>query len=139
MAQLGLEELERRQRELKAQLSNVHDMRRGSLVARYRKCGKPSCCCADEQHAGHGPSLSLTWQEGGKTRTKIIPAEAVERTQAQIAEFRRFRRVSRELVEISERICDARLEGEPAEAQATAKKGGSKKSSGSRSSRRSRR
>ena len=139
MAQMGVEELERRQRELKTQLSSVQDMRRGSLVARYRKCGKPSCCCADEQHAGPGPSLSLTWQDAGKTRTKIIPAAAAERTQAQIAEFRRFRRVSRELVEISERICDARLESEPAEAQATAKKGGSRKSSGRRLSRRSRR
>lgn len=109
MAQRGLEELERRQRELQTQLSSVQDMRRGSLVARYRKCGKPRCCCADEQHAGHGPSSSLTWQDGGKTRTKIIPAAAAERTQTQIAEFRRFRRVSRELVEISERICDARL------------------------------
>ena len=139
MAQMGLEELERRQGELKAQLSSVQDMRRGSLVARYRKCGKSSCCCADEQHAGHGPSLSLTWQAEGKTRTKIIPVEAAERTKAQIAEFRRFRRLSRELVEISERLCDARLESESAEAQASAKKGGSKKSSRHTSSRRLRR
>jgi hypothetical protein len=139
MAQVGLEELERRQEELKAQLSGVQDMRRGSLVARYRKCGKASCCCADDSHAGHGPSLSLTWQADGKTRTKIIPVQAAERTKAQIAEFRRFRRLSRELVEVSERLCDARLESEQAEAQATAKKGGSKKSLRRRSSPRSRR
>lgn len=137
MAQMGLEELERRQRELKAQLSAVQDMRRGSLVARYRKCGKARCCCAEARHPGHGPSLSLTWQEAGKTRTKIIPASAVEQTQAQIAEFRRFRRLSRELIEVSERLCDARLASEQAEAQATAKKGGSKQSSRRRSSPRS--
>ena len=100
-------------------------MRRGSLVAGYRKCGKASCGCAAQRHPGHGPSLSLTWQEGGKTRTKIIPAAARERTQAQIAEFRRFCRLSRELIEVSERLCDARLASEQAEAQATAKKGGS--------------
>jgi hypothetical protein len=132
-----LEELERRQGELKARLSTVQDMRRGSLVARYRKCGKPSCCCADEQHGGHGPSLSLTWQADGKTRTKIIPPEAAERTQAQIAEFRRFRRLSRELVEVSEHICDARLESDQAEAQATAKKGGSQRRWRRRSAKRS--
>jgi hypothetical protein len=82
--------------------------------------------------------LSLTWQDEGKTRTKIIPVDAVERTQAQIAEFRRFRRLSHELVAVSERICDARLASEQAEAEATAKKGGSKQSSRPRSSRRSR-
>ena len=139
MAPTRLEELERRRGELKAQLSNVQDMRRGSLVARYRKCGKSRCCCANEQHAGHGPSLSLTWHEEGKTRTKIIPVAAAEQTKTQIAEFRRFRRLSRELVEVSERLCDARLESEQAEAQATAKKGGSKQSSQRRSSRKSRR
>ena len=137
MAQVGLEELERRQGELKAQLSTVQDMRRGSLVARYRKCGKPRCCCAEKAHSGHGPSFSLTWQADGKTRTKIIPQAAAERTKAQIAEFRRFRRLSRELVEVSERICDARLESEPAEAQATAKKGGAQRRWRRRSARRS--
>jgi len=137
MVPMGLEELERRQRELKAQLGAVQDMRRGSLVARYRRCGKASCCCAEQRHPGHGPSLSLTWQDGGKTRTKIIPAHAAARTQAQIAEFRRFRRLSRELLEVSERLCDARLASEQAEAQATAKKGGLKRSSRRSSSPRS--
>jgi hypothetical protein len=139
MAQMGVEELERRQGELKTQLSTVQDMRRGSLVARYRKCGKARCCCAAEHHAGHGPSLSLTWQVEGKTRTKIIAVDAAEQTKAQIMEFRRFRRLCRELVEVSERLCDARMASEPAEAQATAQKGGSKKSSPRKSSRRLRR
>ena len=72
------------------------------------------------------PELVLDVAGGGedaRTRTKIIPAEAVETTRAQITEFRRFRRLSRELIELSERLCDARLEGTKAEAQATAKKG----------------
>ena len=52
----------------------------------------------------------LTWAVEGKTRTRIIPAEAVEETQAQIAEYRRARTLTRELFEVSTQMCDAHLE-----------------------------
>jgi len=106
-------------------------MRSGSLVERYRKCGKPSCHCAATGSEGHGPSWSLTRGVGGKTLTKIIPAgAAVERTRRQIAEYRRFRVLARELVEVSEKLCNAQLAaGEAATEERAAKKGGSKKPS----------
>lgn len=130
-------ELERRREAIKAQLTGLGDLRRGSLVERYRKCGKDNCGCAADSGGGHGPSWSLTWRDEAKTRTKIIPAAAVETTRAQITEFRRFRRLSRELIAISEHVCDARLEGTQAEAQATVKKGGLKTRSRRRSAKRS--
>lgn len=100
------EQLQRRLDELKAELNRVQLMRRGSLVVRYRKCGKSNCYCADAHSAGHGPSFSLTWQENGKTRTKAVPAQATELTKHQIAEYRRFRRLCAELVQVSERLCE---------------------------------
>jgi len=45
---------------LRTQLSGIGDMRAGSLVERFCKCGKPSCHCAGKGSAGHGPSYSLT-------------------------------------------------------------------------------
>lgn len=126
---------------LKQDLAQIRDMRPGSLVGRYRKCGKPSCHCAATGSAGHGPSWSLTREVEGKTVTKIIPAgAAVERTQAQIAEYRRFRALTREVVEVSEELCDAQLAaGEAATEEGVAKKGGSKRRSKPRSSPRSKR
>jgi hypothetical protein len=127
-----------RREALKARLAAVGDMRPGSLVGRYRKCGKPGCHCAQPDSPGHGPSWSLTRQIGHQTKTRIIPAgPAVQRTQAQIAEYRRFRELSRELVEISEQLCDAQLaeeKGAPAEA---AEKRGSARRSKRRSAKRS--
>ncbi len=119
----------RRREALRQELAAVGDMRPGSLVGRYRKCGKPSCHCADASSEGHGPSWSLTRAVGGKTVTKIIPAgTAVERTRAQITEHRRFRGLTRELVEVSEKVCDAQLAaGKAATEEEAAKKGGSKK------------
>lgn len=104
-----LERLEQRRDEIRAELTRIGDLRPGSLVGRYRKCGKPNCHCAREHDKGHGPSWSLTHQVRGKTVTRIIPSSAVDQTQEQIAEYQRLRRLTRELVEVSEGICEAKL------------------------------
>lgn len=103
-------ELQRQRREIQDQLAALGDLRPGSLTPRYRKCGKPTCRCAAEGHPGHGPSWSLTWTVEGKTRTRIIPVEAVEETRAQLAEHRRARELIRKLTDVSAGLCDARLE-----------------------------
>jgi hypothetical protein len=131
------ERLEKRRAELRAELAAVGDLRPGSLVGRYRKCGKPNCHCATDPAGGHGPSWSLTRQVGGKTVTRIIPADGVEQTRQQIAEYQRLRRLTRELVEVSERLCEARLAA-PETAAEAAKKGASRTASMRKSSPRSR-
>ncbi len=135
-----LQGLRRRREELKEKLSAIGDMRRGSLVGRYRKCGKPNCHCASAEAAGHGPSWSLTRDVGGKTATTVIPVgPAVQQTREQIAEYRRFRELTRELVEVSEFLCDAQLKAPEAASDEAAKKGASRRRSKPRSSPRSRR
>ena len=106
--------LRRRQQLLQAVLE-LGDLRPGSLVARYRRCGKPNCHCARPEDRGHGPSFSLTRRVAGKTVTKIIPpGPAVDRTREQISEYRRLRSLVKELVEVSEQICQAKLDASPA-------------------------
>jgi len=110
MPTLPLEALQLKRDQIKLQLSQVGDMRPGSLVERYRRCGKPSCHCAQKGAPGHGPSYSLTHAVRGKTVTHIIPkGPGVERTLAQIAAYRRFRDLVRQLVVVSEQICQAQL------------------------------
>ena len=93
-----------------ARLAQIDDLRPGFLTARFRKCGKPNCHCAQKDSPGHGPSYSLTHRFGGKTVTQVIPqGPAVERAKAQIAEYHRFRNLVRELVAVSEQICSAQL------------------------------
>ncbi len=131
--------LQQRRDQIKTELADIGDLRPGSLVGRYRKCGKPNCHCAGQASVGHGPSWSLTRDVHGKTVTKIIPVSAVPQTKEQIAECRRFRQLTRELVEISEQLCDAKLTASEAALQEEAKKGASKKPSTRRSRPRSKR
>src|SRR5450759_1334913 len=106
----SLSELEAQRERLKLRLSGLGDLRPGSLAERYRKCGKPNCHCAQPGQTGHGPSWSLTHDVKGKTATRIIPEALVPQTREQIAEYRRLRDLTRDLVEVNEKICEVRIE-----------------------------
>ncbi len=129
-------QLEQRRQQLKQASLKLGDLRPGFLAARYRRCGKANCHCAQPGAPGHGPSFSLTRRVGEKTVTKIIPpGPTVEQTREQIAEYHRLRSLLQELVEVSEQICQAKLEAAPAR---RAEKKGSKRRSRRKSSKKSR-
>ena len=101
--------LQERRQELLARIAALGDLRPGSLVQNYRRCGRPNCFCADKQHPGHGPYWLLTRTVKGRTRSQSIPATQVKATQAQIAECRRLRRLVAELIDVSDDLCRSRL------------------------------
>ena len=129
-------QLRHRRDELRAELAQVGDLRPGSLVERYRRCGKPNCHCAGKGAASHGPMWSLTHEVAGKTVTTVIPPSAVEQTRQQLAEYRRFRTLAKALVEASEQLCAAQLRT-PEGASQEAQRGGSRRPLWPRSSPRS--
>lgn len=131
-------ELQQQRDRLREALACVGNLRPGSLVQRHHRCGKPTCHCARKDSPGHGPSWALTRAVNGKTVTKGIPAgSAVQQTREQIAEYRRFRSLIREFIEVSEKLCDARIQLSRAASTEAAEKRGSKRASKRRSSRRS--
>jgi hypothetical protein len=112
---IALRTLREKRDQLAASLAGLGDLRPGFLTIRFRKCGKPNCHCAQKDSPGHGPSYSLTHRVGGKTVTQVIPrGPAVERAKEQLAEYRRFRNLVRELIAVNEQICSAQLREPPA-------------------------
>jgi hypothetical protein len=123
MSHPSLERLEAKSADLKSGLARIGDMRPGSLIETYGKCGKPTCHCAKAGSRGHGPSWLLTRAVHGKTVSKRIPSgPAVEQSKQQVAEYQRFRDLTRELIEISDQICDLRLKDLEGVREAEAKK-----------------
>lgn len=100
--------LERRD-EIRHALAHIGDLRPGSLKSRYRKCGKSNCHCAREGDPGHGPQWSLSRLVKGKMHSRAIPVHALEDTQRQVEECHRLRELTKELIEVSDQICDAQL------------------------------
>jgi hypothetical protein len=104
-----LPDLETRRTELLRSIADLKDMRPGSIVGAVFRCGKPSCHCAQPDDPGHGPNMRLTHKVGGKTVTEALPTPAaVRKAEQEIAEFRRYRELSHELVEVSEQVCRLR-------------------------------
>ena len=129
----SLEALQEKRDQLTESLARLDDLRPGFLTARFRKCGKPTCHCAQKGSPGHGPSYSLTHRVGGKTITQVIPhGPAVERTKAQLTEYRRFRQLVRELIEVSEQICSVKLRQSQTVSATEAKKKPLRRSAGQR-------
>lgn len=101
-----LAHLEAHRSELLTAIAGLQDMRPGSIVGAVRRCGKPTCHCAQPDDPGHGPSLRITHKRRGKTVTEALPTSAaVRKAEQEIAEFRRFQQLSEQLVEVSEQIC----------------------------------
>ena len=101
--------LESRRAELLRALADLKDMRPGSVVGAVFRCGKPTCHCARPEDPGHGPNLRLTYKWHGKTVTEALPTPAaVRKAEREIAEFRDYQRLGRELVEVNEKICRLR-------------------------------
>ncbi len=108
MAQ-SLTELEQQRSLLAAQLTQLGDLRPGSVTGVIRRCGKPSCHCAQPDDPGHGPTLRLTYKVQGKTITQALPTPAsVRKAEREIAEFRKFQQLSRSFLDVSEKICRLR-------------------------------
>lgn len=102
-------ELQLKRSQLAAQLSRLGDLRPGSVTGIVRRCGKPSCHCAQPDDPGHGPTLRLTYKVQGKTISEALPTPAsVRKAEREIAEFRRFQELSRSFLEVNEKICRLR-------------------------------
>jgi len=66
----------------------------GSLSQTHRRCGKPTCHCADGE--GH-PVWSLTFMAGGKKRVERVPDEWVEQIRPLVEEGREFKQAVAEV------------------------------------------
>ena len=71
--------LRKRRQALLRQLPPLDAILRGSLIERYKRCGKPGCKCADGR--GHGPKYYLSVSDPGlRPQMDYVPQECYEQT-----------------------------------------------------------
>ena len=111
----SLAALEANRSQLLQQFLSLGDLRPGSITAVARRCGKPTCHCAQPGDPGHDPQFRLTRRVDGKTLTESFPTPAaLRKAQREVAEFHRLQQLSTELVAVNQQICGLRpLEEQP--------------------------
>lgn len=130
--QQSVDQLEQQRSELYGELAKTGDFRRGNVAENFRRCGKKGCACADPDHPGHGPRHLLTRSIDGKTKsTHLRPGPELEKAQHEVVNYKRFRTLVDEIVDVNEQICDERPlpDAGSAEAVEDGQKRGSKKRS----------
>ena len=82
--------LRRRRQALLRKLPPLDAVLRGSLIKRYKRCGKPGCKCAEGP--GHGPKYYLSVSfPGERPQMDYVPQENLEATRALVANFHEVR------------------------------------------------
>jgi hypothetical protein len=101
--------LEQQRSAVLSRIVDLGDFRSGSITAISGRCGKPECRCHQPNQPGHGPNFRLTRKVKGKSvsETFASPAE-MRKAQREVEAFHRFRELSRELLDVNEKICRAR-------------------------------
>jgi hypothetical protein len=112
-------------------------MRRGSLNERRMKCGQANCACQRDPKARHGPYYTLTQAAGGKTRSRYVAADQLPVLRRQIEAGREFRQQVEAYWDACEQWADGELE--QTRAAEAAEKKGSRRVSGKRSAKSSKR
>src|ERR1700758_3982519 len=95
--------LRRRRAQLLRQMPALDTLLRGSLIERYKRCGKPGCKCADGP--GHGPKYYLSVSYPGlQPQMDYVPQEAYAQTAEFLANYHRAREILEEICEINREL-----------------------------------
>jgi hypothetical protein len=115
----SLLELEQQRSAIFQEMLRLPDFRSGSITPTSGPCGKPNCRCHQPNQPVHGPNFRLTRKAEGKTVTETFatPAE-LHKAQREVEAYHRFRELVQQLLQINEKICQAR----PVEPELTMRK-----------------
>jgi hypothetical protein len=105
----SLNALEQQRSAILSRIVDLGDFRSGSITAISGRCGKPECRCHQPDQPAHGPNFRLTRKVKGKSVTETFASPAdLRKAQREVEAFQRFRELSRELLEVNEKICRAK-------------------------------
>ncbi len=94
---------------IKQELGELGDMRPGSISEQYNVCGNPTCRCKDpKEPKKHGPYYQLSYSHQGKSTSEFVRKEAVSEVREQLDNYRTFKRLSKEWVDLSVKIARLR-------------------------------
>lgn len=107
MAQKSATELRRQRQALLRKLPPLHALLRGSLIERYKRCGKPGCSCVDGP--GHGPKYYLSVSfPGERPQMDYVPQELQPQASEYLGNLQHAREILEQICEINRELLQRR-------------------------------
>jgi hypothetical protein len=97
---------ERRRRQILDEIASLGYCLPGSVVDRTSRCGNPNCRCHSDPQHRHGPYRSWTRKVAGKTVTRNLSNDQLQRYQHWFDNDRRLKALVNELEELSITLVD---------------------------------
>jgi hypothetical protein len=95
----------RKRSRLVARLPDLERLLRGSIVERYKKCGKPGCHCVEDR--GHGPAYYLSVTFGpGKTRSYYVSAKQKKRILKYLENYQKLRELTEQIMSVNRELLE---------------------------------
>jgi hypothetical protein len=89
--------IERRRRKLTAQIAAIDNILPGSINVVMNRCGKHTCACHADPPKLHGPYITWTRKVAGKTVTRRLSPQQLERYKPWFENNRRLQALTAEL------------------------------------------
>jgi len=101
--------LRRRRSKLLRDMPPLERIMRGSLVERFKRCGRPGCHCADGR--GHGPKIYLSVSvSGGRPQMDYVPNARGDEVRDFVDNFNKAREILNEICAINTELLRRREE-----------------------------
>ena len=85
--------LQREIERIKKGLTELGDLRPGSLSRQYNVCGKPGCRCKASPPEKHGPYYQVSYTRKGRSGSMFVRGEQVKRVRQQLKSYTKLRRL----------------------------------------------
>jgi hypothetical protein len=108
-----LQQVRERIAHIRATLNAMDHLCSGTLLRRMKVCGKPSCRCAEDPGARHGPYYEWGHMKGGKLVHRMVSAEQAKILRLAIANYRNAKKLMKAWEAATERLIDAEAPREP--------------------------
>jgi hypothetical protein len=94
---------------IRAALAEIDYLCSGTLLQRTKLCGKPTCRCAQDPAARHGPYFEWGHMRDGRLVHRQVSAEQAELLRLAIENYRRVQQLLRDWETETEQLIDAEL------------------------------
>ena len=92
---------------IRAELAPIDVVCSGTLLKRMKTCGSPSCRCATDPDARHGPYYEWGHMKAGKLLHRLVSPPQAEALRRSIANYRKIKKLLRAWEAETERLIDA--------------------------------
>ena len=97
--------------EIKRRISDLGNVRSGSISTQYNVCGKPNCACKDKENPKkHGPYYQLSYyNDKSRHTTSFVKRENVSVIQEEVENNKTLKVLIKELVKISTEFSNLKI------------------------------